>query len=165
MYIFFSVPGAEKSLAGIPISSFSYIDLVEGYIKYIQITHRDVEPEKDTVHIRISDGYLSSPAHLVNITIKPTNDEAPVLATHHISLLHGSFAKISNLSLSVSDGDTPANQLFIQVIQPPKRGNFSYVLWSLLFFTAQHKLFADSWIVFNNNFPWIMLLQVLNHFL
>lgn len=121
----FAVPGAEKSLAGIPISSFSYVDLVEGYIKYIQLTHRDVEPEKDTVYIRISDGFLSSPAHLVNITIRPMNDEVPLVYTQHLSVLQGSFTKVLNSSLSVTDGDTSPDQLYIRLESPPQKGNIS----------------------------------------
>ncbi|GIZ02709.1 extracellular matrix protein 3, partial [Caerostris extrusa] len=101
------IPGAENDLAGIPISSFPYIDLVEGYIKYMQVGHQGVEPEQDTVYIRITDGKLSSHQELVNITIRPINDETPHDVLDGLILyVHEDFKSYRNdsFALIVSDG-------------------------------------------------------------
>ncbi|GIY35545.1 extracellular matrix protein FRAS1 [Caerostris darwini] len=116
------IPGAENDLAGIPISSFPYIDLVEGYIKYMQVGHQGVEPEQDTVYIRITDGKLSSHQELVNITIRPINDETPHVFIDVLTVPVGSYAKITNSSLSVMDADTKADQLVITFDDLPKSG-------------------------------------------
>ncbi|GFY74626.1 extracellular matrix protein FRAS1 [Trichonephila inaurata madagascariensis] len=116
------IPGAENDLAGIPISSFPYIDLVEGYIKYMQAGHQGMEPEQDTVYIRIDDGRLSSPQQLLNITIRPVNDETPHVFSDVLFVHVGSYAKITNSTLSVVDADTKPEQLIITFEDLPKSG-------------------------------------------
>ncbi|XP_054717496.1 extracellular matrix organizing protein FRAS1-like [Uloborus diversus] len=108
------IPGLELSLSGIPISVFPYIDLVEGYIKYIQLSHLGVEPEKDTILIHITDGHLLSETHLVNIIIKPVNDETPHLFTDTLTVHQGGYAKVLNSTIFVLDADTSPNNLLIQ---------------------------------------------------
>ncbi|GFS77940.1 extracellular matrix protein FRAS1 [Nephila pilipes] len=116
------IPGAENDLAGIPISSFPYIDLVEGYIKYMQAGHQEMEPEQDTVYIRITDGRLSSSQQLLNITIRPVNDETPHIFTDILFVPVGSYAKITNATLSMIDADTKPEQLIITFEDLPKSG-------------------------------------------
>lgn len=128
------VPGAEKTLDGIPISSFSYIDLVEGYIKYIQISHQGVEPENDAVYIRITDGHLSSPTYRVNITIKPIDDEIPHILTQPLFVLQGSFAKVLNSTLAVFDGDTSSDQLHISLDNSPQKGINVFLIFVQILF-------------------------------
>ncbi|XP_071043236.1 extracellular matrix organizing protein FRAS1 [Parasteatoda tepidariorum] len=117
------IPGAENSLAGIPISSFPYIDLIEGFVKYIQTAHHGVEPERDSVYIHINDGYLSSSSHLLNITIKPMNDETPHVFTDYVIVDFGRYTKISNSSFSVIDVDTKPDDLEISILNPPQQGS------------------------------------------
>ncbi|KFM66221.1 Extracellular matrix protein FRAS1, partial [Stegodyphus mimosarum] len=68
--------------------------------------HKGLEPERDTVHIRITDGHLSSKVHVVNITIKPINDESPHIFTDSLFVKQGGYAKITNSTLFIVDTDT-----------------------------------------------------------
>ena len=54
------------------------------------------------------------------------NDEVPLVHTHHLSVLQGSFAKVLNSSLSVTDEDTTPDQLYIRLENLPQKGNFLY---------------------------------------
>ncbi|GBN30546.1 Extracellular matrix protein FRAS1 [Araneus ventricosus] len=134
------IPGAENDLAGIPISAFPYIDLVEGYIKYMQVGHQGVEPEQDTVLIYLTDGRLTSSQQLVNITIRPMNDETPHVFTDILSVPVGGYAKITNSTLSVVDADTTPEQLIITLDDPPKFGVIKKLKKSTINFKHSHTL-------------------------
>ncbi|GFY26068.1 extracellular matrix protein FRAS1 [Trichonephila clavipes] len=138
------IPGAENDLAGIPISSFPYIDLVEGYIKYMQAGHQGMEPEQDTVYIRIDDGRLSSPQQLLNITIRPVNDETPHVFSDVLFVHVGSYAKITNSTLSVVDADTKPEQLIITFEDLPKSGVIKKLKKNSLNFKSSNTLLKQD---------------------
>lgn len=67
-------------------ASFSYRDIIDGHVNYVQSRHQRVEPTADQFKLYVSDGKHTS-AHLpFYIIIKPTNDEIPEFVAHNITV-------------------------------------------------------------------------------
>lgn len=67
-------------------ASFSYRDIVDGHVNYVQSRHQRVEPTADQFKLSVSDGVRTS-AHLpFYVIIKATNDEIPEFLAHNISV-------------------------------------------------------------------------------
>lgn len=103
-------PGFEKSNTGISIgkyhantctqpsceqrhdhmlslpASFSYRDIINGHVNYVQSRHQRVEPTADQFKLYVSDGQRTSAHVPFYIIIKPTNDEIPEFVAHNITV-------------------------------------------------------------------------------
>lgn len=67
-------------------ASFSYKDITEGHVNYVQSRHQRVEPTADHLMLSVSDGKHSSAHVSFYIIINPTNDEVPELVAHNITV-------------------------------------------------------------------------------
>ncbi|KAG8187463.1 hypothetical protein JTE90_009532 [Oedothorax gibbosus] len=138
------IVGAETSMIRLPVSSFPYVDLVEGYIQYIMTGNRGLEPEQDTMYIYVDDGHLNSDTHRVNITIRPVNDETPHIFTDSLFVPVGGYAKILNSTLAVVDGDTTAEHITVTFDSLPHRGILKKLANPLNFRSSQTITTQDS---------------------
>lgn len=67
-------------------ASFSYKDIIEGHVNYVQSRHQRMEPIADHFMLCVSDGKHSS-AHIpFYIIINPTNDEVPEFVAHNFTV-------------------------------------------------------------------------------
>uniref|UniRef100_A0A3B3D2I5 Fras1 related extracellular matrix 1a n=1 Tax=Oryzias melastigma TaxID=30732 RepID=A0A3B3D2I5_ORYME len=82
-------PGFEKSNTGI---SFSYEDVIEGHINYVQSKHQRLEPTADQFILCVSDGTRSSANVPFHVIINPTNDEVPDIVANNITGLDLMYA-------------------------------------------------------------------------
>ncbi|KAM9425545.1 FRAS1-related extracellular matrix protein 1a [Pholidichthys leucotaenia] len=115
-------PGFEKSNTGISIESFSYKDILEGHVNYVQSRHQRMEPTADQFMLRVSDGRRSSAHVPFFIIIKPTNDEVPEFVAHDITVREGEMKQLSS-SLHAMDLDIPRDVLLFSVVRPPQHGS------------------------------------------
>ncbi|RVE60115.1 hypothetical protein OJAV_G00177700 [Oryzias javanicus] len=113
-------PGFEKSNTGISIASFSYKDVIEGHINYVQSRHQKMEPTADQFLLRVSDGTRSSANVPFHVIINPTNDEVPDIVANNITVPEGGMKR---LVLHATDLDVPKNLLLITVVTPPQHGS------------------------------------------
>lgn len=67
-------------------ASFSYKDITDGHVNYVQSRHQRVEPTADHLMLCVSDGKHSSAHVSFYIIINPTNDEVPELVAHDITV-------------------------------------------------------------------------------
>lgn len=67
-------------------ASFSYRDVLNGHINYVQSRHQRTEPTADQFMLYISDGKHQSSAIPFYIIIKPTNDESPDFLARNIGV-------------------------------------------------------------------------------
>lgn len=67
-------------------ASFSYKDIVEGHVNYVQSRHQRMEPTADQFMICVSDGKHSSAHVPFYIIINPTNDEVPEFVARNITV-------------------------------------------------------------------------------
>ncbi|XP_041636155.1 FRAS1-related extracellular matrix protein 1a [Cheilinus undulatus] len=116
-------PGFEKSNTGISIASFSYKDIMDGHVNYVQSRHQRMEPTADQFMLCISDGKHSS-AHIpFYIIINPTNDEIPEFVAHNITVREGEMKQLDLSVLRAMDMDVPKNVLLFSVVRPPQHGS------------------------------------------
>ncbi|XP_060791422.1 FRAS1-related extracellular matrix protein 1a isoform X2 [Neoarius graeffei] len=115
-------PGFEKSNMGISIASFSYRDVMNGHINYVQSRHRRFEPTADQFMLYISDGKHQSSAIPFYIIIKPINDESPDFLARNISVREGDMKELDASIINAVDLDVPRDQLTFRIIQQPQHG-------------------------------------------
>ncbi|XP_045921786.1 FRAS1-related extracellular matrix protein 1a [Micropterus dolomieu] len=116
-------PGFEKSNMGISIASFSYKDIVEGHVNYVQSRHQRMEPTADQFMICVSDGKHSSAHVPFYIIINPTNDEVPEFVARNITVREGEMKQLNSSVLHAMDLDVPKNILLFSVVKAPKHGS------------------------------------------
>ncbi|KAF3697512.1 FRAS1-related extracellular matrix protein 1 [Channa argus] len=116
-------PGFEKSNMGISIASFSYKDLTDGHVNYVQSRHQRMEPTADQFMLCVSDGKHSSAHVPFYVIINPTNDEIPEFVVRNITVREGEMKQLDSSVLHVMDLDVPANVLLFSVLKPPQHGN------------------------------------------
>ncbi|CAI5682307.1 unnamed protein product [Oreochromis niloticus] len=116
-------PGFEKSNTGVSIASFSYKDIMEGHVNYVQSRHQRVEPTADHLMLCVTDGKHSSAHVSFYIIINPTNDEAPEFVTHNITVQEGKMKQLDSSVLHATDLDIPKNVLLFSVATPPRHGS------------------------------------------
>ncbi|TWW63720.1 FRAS1-related extracellular matrix protein 1 [Takifugu flavidus] len=116
-------PGFEKSNTGISIASFSYRDIINGHVNYVQSRHQRVEPTADQFKLYVSDGQRTSAHVPFYIIIKPTNDEIPEFVAHNITVEEGEKKQLDLSILQVMDLDVPENKLQFSVLKAPKHGS------------------------------------------
>uniref|UniRef100_H2N2B6 FRAS1-related extracellular matrix protein 1 n=1 Tax=Oryzias latipes TaxID=8090 RepID=H2N2B6_ORYLA len=112
-------PGFEKSNTGISIASFSYKDVIEGHINYVQSKHQRTEPTADQFMLLVSDGTRSSANVPFHVIINPTNDEIPEIVASNITVPEGGMKQVV---LHATDMDVPKNLLLFTVVTPPQHG-------------------------------------------
>lgn len=115
-------PGSEKSNAGKPISSFTFDDIQEGDIKYVQSIHQLVEPTSDLFIVYVSDGERVSPNVTFLVNINPRNDEKPTFRVTNFTVYENSFYKIQSSFMTVSDLDIPMEMLLFSIMDAPTHG-------------------------------------------
>uniref|UniRef100_A0AAQ5ZHE3 FRAS1-related extracellular matrix protein N-terminal domain-containing protein n=1 Tax=Amphiprion ocellaris TaxID=80972 RepID=A0AAQ5ZHE3_AMPOC len=116
-------PGFEKSNTGISIASFSYKDIMEGHINYVQSRHQRMEPTADQFMLCVSDGKRSSANVPFYIIINPTNDEIPEFVARNITVQEGEMKQLDSTVLHAMDLDVPRNVLVFSVVKPPQHGS------------------------------------------
>ncbi|CAB1345182.1 unnamed protein product [Coregonus sp. 'balchen'] len=105
-------PGFEKSNTGISIASFSYSDIMNGHVNYVQSRHQRIEPTADQFMLCVSDGkHTSAHVHFYTI-ISPINDE----------VREGHMKELDPTVINAVDLDVPKNNLLFSVVQAPQHG-------------------------------------------
>ncbi|XP_034532908.1 FRAS1-related extracellular matrix protein 1a [Notolabrus celidotus] len=116
-------PGFEKSNTGISIASFSYKDIMDGHVNYVQSRHQRMEPTADQFMLSVSDGKHSSAHVPFYIIINPTNDEIPEFEARNITVREGEMKQLDLSVLRAMDLDVPQDILLFSVARPPQHGS------------------------------------------
>ncbi|XP_060887337.1 FRAS1-related extracellular matrix protein 1a [Labrus mixtus] len=116
-------PGFEKSNTGISIASFSYKDIMDGHVNYVQSRHQRMEPTADQFMLCVSDGKHSSAHVPFYIIITPTNDEVPEFEARNFTVREGEMKQLDSSVLRAMDLDVPQNVLRFSVVKPPQHGS------------------------------------------
>uniref|UniRef100_UPI0037E8F5E3 FRAS1-related extracellular matrix protein 1a n=1 Tax=Semicossyphus pulcher TaxID=241346 RepID=UPI0037E8F5E3 len=116
-------PGFEKSNTGISIASFSYKDIMDGHVNYVQSRHQRMEPTADQFMLSVSDGRHSSAHVPFYIIINPTNDETPEFVARNITVREGEMKQLDSSVIRAMDLDVPQNVLLFSVVGPPQHGS------------------------------------------
>ncbi|KAM3857595.1 FRAS1-related extracellular matrix protein 1a [Diretmus argenteus] len=116
-------PGFEKSNMGISIASFSYKDIIDGHVNYVQSRHQRMEPTADQFMLCVTDGKHSSADVPFYIIISPTNDEIPQFVARNITVREGEMKELDSSVLTAVDLDIPKNELLFSVVKPPRHGS------------------------------------------
>ncbi|XP_056156549.1 FRAS1-related extracellular matrix protein 1a isoform X2 [Lampris incognitus] len=115
-------PGFEKSNMGISIASFSYKDIMDGHVNYVQSRHQRMEPTADQFMLCVSDGKHSSADVPFHVVISPTNDEIPELVARNITVREGGRKELDWLVLNAADLDVPKDELQFVLVKAPRHG-------------------------------------------
>nr|XP_057934070.1 FRAS1-related extracellular matrix protein 1a isoform X2 [Doryrhamphus excisus] len=115
-------PGFEKSNMGVSIDSFSYSDVIDGKVNYVQSWHQKTEPTTDQFVLCASDGQFSSGRFAFSIVVKPTNDETPEFVAQNITVREGGMKHLDLTVFHVEDMDVPENVLLFRVVKHPWHG-------------------------------------------
>lgn len=124
-----------------PPASFSYRDVVDGHINYVQSRHQRLEPTADQFKLSVSDGRRVSAPLPFYVLIKATNDEVPEFEAHNITVSRRTWAGPGRSScrlcgqvqegaerqldlsvLQAADLDLPEDPLRFSVIRAPVHG-------------------------------------------
>ncbi|XP_027143924.1 FRAS1-related extracellular matrix protein 1a isoform X2 [Larimichthys crocea] len=116
-------PGFEKSNMGISIASFSYKDIIDGHVNYVQSRHQRMEPTADQFMLCVSDGKHSSAHVPFYIIINPTNDEIPEFVARNITVQEGEMKQLDSSVLHAMDLDVPRDALIFSVVKAPQHGS------------------------------------------
>ncbi|XP_063314780.1 extracellular matrix organizing protein FRAS1 [Pelobates fuscus] len=103
-------------------STFSFQDIVENHIYYVQSVHDSVEPSVDFFSFFITDGTSQSEVQNITILIQGKNDEPPQVSLTPLRVHDNAGAVIRNTCLSVQDVDTPDNVLTFIITKTPVNG-------------------------------------------
>ncbi|XP_070785815.1 FRAS1-related extracellular matrix protein 1a isoform X3 [Enoplosus armatus] len=116
-------PGFEKSNTGISIASFSYKDIMDGHVNYVQSRHQRMEPTADQFMVCVSDGKHSSAHVPFYVIINPTNDEIPEFVARNITVQEGETKRLDSSVLHATDLDVPEDVLLFSVVKAPQHGS------------------------------------------
>ncbi|XP_035004073.2 FRAS1-related extracellular matrix protein 1a [Hippoglossus stenolepis] len=116
-------PGFEKSNTGISIASFSFKDIIDGQVNYVQSRHQRMEPTVDQFMLCVSDGKHSSAHVPFYIIINPTNDEIPDFVARNITVREGETKQLDSSVLHAADLDVPRNVLLFSIVKAPQHGS------------------------------------------
>ncbi|XP_071131154.1 FRAS1-related extracellular matrix protein 1-like [Mytilus edulis] len=116
-------PGSEKPNRGIRIATFRLQDIIDNSVKYVQATHKGVEPVYDDLEVYATDGNHRSPVKMFGIRILPQNDEEPTVMLHDFSLNEGDSMMMDKSMVDAVDMDMPKDKLNFAISQPPEHGN------------------------------------------
>ncbi|XP_016405558.1 FRAS1-related extracellular matrix protein 1a [Sinocyclocheilus rhinocerous] len=120
-------PGFEKSNMGISIASFTYRDVLNGHINYVQSRHQRTEPTTDQLMLHVSDGKQQSSSVPFYIIIHPTNDEIPEFLARNITVREGDMKELDPSIISAVDLDVPRERLMFSIVQQPQHGSIMSV--------------------------------------
>ncbi|XP_058637530.1 FRAS1-related extracellular matrix protein 1a [Onychostoma macrolepis] len=120
-------PGFEKSNMGISIASFTYRDVLNGHINYVQSRHQRMEPTTDQLMLHVSDGKQQSSSVPLYIIIRPTNDEIPEFLARNITVREGDMKELDSSIISAVDLDVPRERLMFSIVQQPQHGSIMSV--------------------------------------
>ncbi|XP_063962437.1 FRAS1-related extracellular matrix protein 1-like [Lytechinus pictus] len=115
-------PGFEKSNAGKPITSFTFQDITDGNINFVQSPSSRMEPISDSFMLYVTDGEHSSPNVTFVVNITPQNDEVPTLTVRNFTVHEGSFFKIRTDTINANDLDIPMDMLMFSIVRAPEHG-------------------------------------------
>nr|XP_008107566.1 PREDICTED: FRAS1-related extracellular matrix protein 1 isoform X4 [Anolis carolinensis] len=115
-------PGYEKTNVGLNISVFTFQNLQDGYINYVQSKHENLEPISDGFMVSVSDGLHKSIAMPFYIVIVPVNDETPQLKLRNITVMEGNIVAMGPDTINVEDFDIPQDPLRFYIVTPPWHG-------------------------------------------
>ncbi|KAG7461901.1 hypothetical protein MATL_G00196120 [Megalops atlanticus] len=105
---------------GLPISTFSQMDVVANLVCYIH-DNRRTSP-RETLRFVVSNGQSTRNGTL-EITVEMTDRVLPSLSRNSgLRVLQGSTMALSAEALSLYDPDTPPTSLFFLLAQPPQYG-------------------------------------------
>ncbi|XP_062240330.1 FRAS1-related extracellular matrix protein 1a [Platichthys flesus] len=116
-------PGFEKSNTGISIASFSFKDIIDSQVNYVQSRHQRMEPTVDQFMLCVSDGKHSSAHVPFYIIINPTNDEIPDFVARNITVREGETKQLDSSVLHAADLDVPRNVLLFSIVKAPQHGS------------------------------------------
>uniref|UniRef100_A0A8D0D5C7 Fras1 related extracellular matrix 1a n=1 Tax=Sander lucioperca TaxID=283035 RepID=A0A8D0D5C7_SANLU len=116
-------PGFEKSNTGISIASFTYKDIIDGHVNYVQSRHQRMEPTADQFMLCVSDGIHSSAHVPFYVIINPTNDEIPQLVARNITVREGEMKQLDSSVLHAMDLDVPKDSMLFSVVRAPQHGS------------------------------------------
>lgn len=68
------------------LACFTYRDVLNGHINYVQSRHQRMEPTTDQLMLHVSDGKQQSSSVPFYIIINPTNDEIPDFLARNITV-------------------------------------------------------------------------------
>ena len=117
-----TLPGSERTGRGLAINAFSAYDFRGGFINYEQNQHEGVEHTTDTFQVQCSDGVHKSAERTFHVAIQLINDERPQAETGILFCSENAGVAITNLTVQVSDLDTPDQQLLFTLLAQPKYG-------------------------------------------
>ncbi|XP_067257479.1 FRAS1-related extracellular matrix protein 1a isoform X2 [Chanodichthys erythropterus] len=120
-------PGFEKSNMGISIACFTYRDVLNGHINYVQSRHQRMEPTTDQLMLHVSDGKQQSSSVPFYIIIIPTNDEIPEFLARNITVREGDMKELDPSIISAVDLDVPRDHLIFSIVQQPQHGSIMSV--------------------------------------
>ncbi|KAI1888531.1 hypothetical protein AGOR_G00186130 [Albula goreensis] len=101
---------------------FSYKDVMNGHINYVQSRHQRIEPTEDQFMLYVSDSSRRSVDTPFYIIISPVNDEVPEFLARNITVREGDMKELDPTILNAVDLDVPHNHLVFSVVQQPQHG-------------------------------------------
>uniref|UniRef100_A0A905R0P5 Cadherin domain-containing protein n=1 Tax=Rhodnius prolixus TaxID=13249 RepID=A0A905R0P5_RHOPR len=110
-------------LFGILNNTFTYKDILDNSVLYIQSVHRKIEQTDDSFSLACHDKYNNSRNNFGSIPIEivPVNDEPPVVTANNITDKRSALSRV----LTICDMDTPLDKLTISIVRPPSKGIIS----------------------------------------
>uniref|UniRef100_A0A671KDL8 Fras1 related extracellular matrix 3 n=1 Tax=Sinocyclocheilus anshuiensis TaxID=1608454 RepID=A0A671KDL8_9TELE len=129
-YLSFSITRAPSrghlestDLPGVPISTFTQLQLAGNKIYYIHTS--DDEVKMDSFEFEVTDGY-NPVFRTFRVSITDVDNKKPVLTINKLVLGEGETKLITPFELTVEDRDTPDNLLRFVVTQVPVHGQLLF---------------------------------------
>ncbi|XP_018591126.2 FRAS1-related extracellular matrix protein 3 isoform X2 [Scleropages formosus] len=113
----------NTDLPGVPISTFTQLQLAGNKIYYIHTS--DDEVKMDSFEFEVTDGY-NPVFRTFRVSITDVDNKKPVLTIHKLVVGEGEAKLITPFELTVEDRDTPDNLLRFIVTQVPVHGQLLY---------------------------------------
>uniref|UniRef100_A0A8C9QQD6 FRAS1 related extracellular matrix 2 n=1 Tax=Scleropages formosus TaxID=113540 RepID=A0A8C9QQD6_SCLFO len=110
-------------MIGIPISSFTQLQLAGNKIFYIHTS--DDEVKMDSFEFEVTDGY-NPVFRTFRISIKDVDNKKPVLTVHSLTVAEGQNKLITPFELTVEDRDTDDRLLQFTITQVPVYGRLLF---------------------------------------
>ena len=118
-------PGGEKSQANKPISVFTYQDILDGNIFYVQNQKvgESVEATSDRFALTCGDEEGNEAPQIdFDVDVQPKNDEKPELFIREFVVDEGGDLVIDRTILNAQDADVPSQTLTFIITKQPQHG-------------------------------------------
>uniref|UniRef100_A0A3Q2CRS4 Fras1 related extracellular matrix 3 n=1 Tax=Cyprinodon variegatus TaxID=28743 RepID=A0A3Q2CRS4_CYPVA len=129
-YLSFSITRAPSrghlectDLPGVPISTFTQLQLAGNKIYYIHTSEDEVK--MDSFEFEVTDGY-NPVFRTFRVSITDVDNKKPVVTVHKLVVEEGEVKLITPFELSADDRDTPDNLLRFTVTQLPVHGQLLF---------------------------------------